>query len=303
LNKTISLYSAIESTILAEHKKPVIHEYEFIRYVAALYLNKTYMGFDIRKLSSPYPEKSILTRHLSTLIRNGVLSKIGSLPVYTFAGAQVSAQQVLCTLNPFCYLSHLSAMEWHHLTDRILHSVHVITCSPKHFKTLADDLANEDFLAPEHMSGVPITHHKVNTKTIMTHTIHEHGRKHFTNPRIQHDSGGIRVASVGQTFLDMLKEPNYCGGISHVMDVFEAHAERYLPLIIRTADKQGSTIDKMRVGYLLEEHFKFSNNHPTLEQWKKLAQRGGSRVLVAGEPYANIFSETWCLSINLSDGN
>lgn len=303
MKKTISLSSAIESKILSEHKKPVIHEYEYIRYVAELYLHKTYLGFDILKLSSDYPEKKILSRHLDRLMGNGVLSQIGSLPVYAISGKRSSVQQVVCTLNPFCYLSHLSAMEWHHLTDRIPHAIHITTCSAKQFKELAGDLSRKDFIFPDKMVGVPITHNKINSKEIMNYRIHEHGRKSFKNFPVQKNSGGIRIASVGQTFLDMLREHTYCGGISHVLEVFEEHAKRYLPLIIRETEKQGSTIDKMRIGYLLEERFGFSKNDPTIENWKKLAQRGGSRVLVSGEAYINIFSETWCISINLDNGN
>lgn len=313
MKKTISLYSAIESKILAMREKPVIHEYEYIRHVAELYRNRTYLGSTIQKISSPYPEKYILSRHLQGLINNGVLNQIGSLPIYSFSGTQTSAQQIICTLNPFSYLSHLSAMEWHHMTDRIPHAIHLITCSQRQFKTLADKLASKDFPSLERVSGetftyqdipgVPITHQKINAKKIMKYTIHEHSRKTFRNMPTQQGSGGIRVASVGQTFLDMLKEPDFCGGINHVLEVFEEHAERYLSLIIRATDKQGSTIDKMRVGYLLEERFGLAKNNPTIEGWKTSAQRGGSRVLVAGEPYANTFSETWCLSINLPDGN
>ena len=303
MKKTISLSSAIESKILSEHKKPVIHNYEYIRYVAELYLQKTYLGFDILKLSSEYPEKKILLRHLDKLMENGVLSQIGSLPVYAISNKKPSAQQIVCTLNPFCYLSHLSAMEWHHLTDRIPHAIHITTCSPKQFKELAEELAYKDFTFPDEIVGVPITHNKINSKDIMSYRIHEHGRKNFKKFPEQQNSGGIRVASIGQTFLDMLREHAYCGGIGHVLDVFEEHAKRYLPLIIRETEKQGSTIDKMRVGYLLEERFSLVKNDPIVENWKKLAQRGGSRVLVSGETYKNIFSETWCISINLDNGN
>lgn len=303
MKKSISLNDAIELKVLTEHKPPVIHEYEFIRYVAELYLKKTYAGYTISKISSPYPEKSIFSRHLQKLMSRGAFSQIGSLPVYSVSGAQPSVQQVVCTVNPFCYLSHLSAMEWHHLTDLIPHAIHLITCSPKQFKILASELAAEDFIAPENMPGVPRAHHKINEKNIMNHIIHEHSRTKFKSMPAQKNSGGIRVAPVGQTFLDMLKEPRFCGGINHVLNVFEEHAERYLPLIIRTTEKQGNNIDKMRVGYLLEEHFRFAKNNPTIENWKNLAQRGGSRILVANEPYANTFSETWCLSINLPDGN
>jgi predicted transcriptional regulator of viral defense system len=115
------------------------------------------------------------------------------------------------------------------------------------------------------------------------------------------DSGGVRVASVGQTFLDMLREPQYCGGISHVLEVFEEQAEQYLAVILKTLEREGNSIDKVRAGYVLHERLGLS--HPTIESWKAFAQRGSSRVLVAGEPYSNIYSEAWCLSLNLPNGN
>lgn len=50
----------------------------------------------------------------ANLVNKGVLTPFVALSVFAVAG--LTAQQVICTLNPFCYLSHLSAMEWHHLT-------------------------------------------------------------------------------------------------------------------------------------------------------------------------------------------
>lgn len=44
----------------------------------------------------------------------------------------------------------------------------------------------------------------------------------------------------------MLQEPDYCGGFSHVLEVFTEYAGHYLPVILKS-------IDKVRAGYILQE--------------------------------------------------
>jgi len=99
----------------------------------------------------------------------------------------------------------------------------------------------------------------------------------------------------------MLRNPSLCGGIYHVLDVYRENAKRYLRLIIDEVDRHGSAIDKVRVGYVLEERLGLTE--PRVEKWIENVQRGGSRKLVADEPYKPVFSEKWCLSINIEDNS
>ena len=108
----------------------------------------------------------------------------------------------------------------------------------------------------------------------------------------------IRVASLGRTFVDMLRKPGLCGGMKHVLDVYREHANIYLPLIISEVDRHGDKIEKVRAGYILEERCGIKNN-ATIASWVQFAQRGGSRVLDPDEAYWSTFSEKWCLSINV----
>src|SRR3546814_17754380 len=87
----------------------------------------------------------------------------------------------------------------------------------------------------------------------------------------------IRVATVGRTFLEMLREPEHCGGIQHVVDTYKDYAARYLPLITEELERHGTAIEKVRAGYLLDEVCHLQ--HPTMTAWIKHAQRGGSRML------------------------
>ena len=109
----------------------------------------------------------------------------------------------------------------------------------------------------------------------------------------------LRVSSIGRTFFDMLRNPSLCGGIYHVLDVYEESVKRYLKVIVNELERHGSAIDKVRAGYVLEERLGLSD--PCIDGWKEHIQRGGSRKLVADEPYKPVFSDNWCLSINIEE--
>jgi predicted transcriptional regulator of viral defense system len=94
----------------------------------------------------------------------------------------------------------------------------------------------------------------------------------------------------------MLQRPELSGGMSHVIETFEEHAEANLPLILNELESHGSMIDRVRAGYLLEERCNI--RHPRIDTWVRDAQRGGSRKLDPQSPYEATFSERWMISIN-----
>ena len=104
----------------------------------------------------------------------------------------------------------------------------------------------------------------------------------------------LRVAMVGRTFLDMLREPTLCGGINHVIEVYKEFASRYEPVILETLERNGTLIEKTRAGYLLAEVCGLKNH--VFDNWAKKVQRGGSRKLDPHGEYSPKYSEKWCLS-------
>jgi predicted transcriptional regulator of viral defense system len=105
------------------------------------------------------------------------------------------------------------------------------------------------------------------------------------------------MSTIGQTFLDTLDNPERCGGIAHVLDIWSQHARTYLEEIIDRIERTEKPILKIRAGYILEEHLGLSEAR--VETWVQMAQRGSSRVLNPGKPFASIFSEKWMLSLNV----
>ncbi len=294
--ETISLKEALRLSIINTHNKPVITEVEVTKYLYRLYKEKKYNDIKIGKITKSEPDYFVIRNNLADLISLGVIQQVQTLPLYSLTSySSPSAQQIACSANPFSYVAYLNAMEIHGLTDRIPKSLEMITCSSTKFKELANEQVNSEF--PEALEKGPITPKRVlNLPKIDGKRIEFHQKKNFNLPKEKQNSNGIRVPSIGDTFLSMLQDPELCGGFSHVLEVFEEYAEDYLALIVRSITKNGTSMDKARGGYILEELLGIS--HKSIDEWKKSVKRGGSRKLIASKPYVNVFSETWCISLN-----
>jgi predicted transcriptional regulator of viral defense system len=209
-----------------------------------------------------------------------------------------SAEDIFCLVNPFGYVSHLSAMERYGITDRISRSLIVTTLGRETWKEAAQDRVRKDrqrlgpfvdgydrfkmkkIAIPDLVRGRPITAHSTNVMGDMRYL----------------KSGFARIASIGQTFLDMVTKPNLCGGMRHVLEVWRDQSEAYMDEIVEAVDRSNSQIAKVRAGYILEEEV--GESGPAIERWRKFAQRGSSRLLDPTKKFSPAFSESWMLSLN-----
>jgi predicted transcriptional regulator of viral defense system len=215
-----------------------------------------------------------------------------------FGRSKATPAEIVCGLDPFAYVSHLSAMEHHGLTDRFPKILYMTRPSAIEWRKqatqrMAKDLGNrlEAFLA----SGLPRLV-RPRTARVGHTTVQFCERSQLGAFRLVPGSS-LRVATIGRVFHDMLREPMLCGGVQHVVDIYRRQAKRYLRLILDEVNQHGQPIDKVRAGYLLSEVCHL--DAPELVNWQKLAQRGGSRKLDPEGEYIPIFSERWQLSINV----
>jgi predicted transcriptional regulator of viral defense system len=203
----------------------------------------------------------------------------------------------VCSIDPFAYISHLSAMEFHGLTDKIPRVLIYSSPDQKAWRTFAHKKMQKDF------SG-----NKPDTLPLLSlNKIKKFGKKNIikfssihTGAYISIKNRALRVSSIGRTFLDMIRRPDLCDGIYNVIQAYEDYAEQYLDLILDEIDRNGNKIEKVRSGYIMEERCNIRNN-PRIEKWKENAQRGGSRKLDPNNDYYPNFSKSWCLSINIED--
>lgn len=215
-----------------------------------------------------------------------------------FGYERSTAIELACSLDPFAYVSHLSAMEHYGLTDRFSQLVYLTRPKASEWVTLAKAKMNRDlgqqtenFLKLGYPKLIRPTFKKLSGITV--HLLERSNQGAFRTTA--HSS--LRVATIGRVFLDMLREPALCGGLQHVVDVYTNHAKKYLPFVVDELNTHGAPIDKVRAGYLLSEVCKL--DHPAFADWEKFAQRGGSRKLDPEAEFEPFFSDRWKLSINL----
>lgn len=298
-NKKISAIRAL-SDKLAGLNQPVITDYDLGVHLHWLYSNQKYKGqaLQIRKSKA---EKSDFNRVVNALYKSGILStfkKINS--VHRIFGKKIkSEEEVVCSINPFAYISHLSAMEYHGLTDKIPRVLIYTAPEARKWKKFALKKMEKDYrgFANEELPMLISTIiNKVGKKKLIKfNSIH-------TGAYVNTKDSSLRVSSIGRTFLDMIRKPDLCDGIYNVIQAYREHAELYLDLIIDEIDRNGNKIEKVRAGYLLEDSARCNiKNNPRIEKWKEYVQRGGSRKLDPNNEYAPRYSETWCLSINIEE--
>jgi predicted transcriptional regulator of viral defense system len=287
---------------IGELEQPVVTSYQLGLIVFNLYKTRSYKGAAIASLQKPYPDSKTFNRTLSQLQDEGILTSYKGFPeksVFSLLGrSHDSAEDIVCTVDPFSYISHLSAMEYHGLTNRFPGKLYISSPSPSQWKIYAHEKMEKDLegnLAIYSENNMPELR-RTRLEKIDRREIHRFSSVHwgaYKNVK----GRTMRVSTIGRTFLDMLRNPEFCGGINHVLEIFDEHAESYLRLVIDEVDQHGAPIDKVRAGYLLDERLGLAFDE--LKDWLKLAQRGGSRKLDASSEYEPVWSEKWCLSLNV----
>lgn len=282
-------------------EEPVLTCYRLGLIVHRLYATKTFKGESLDRLERDYATLAEFNRAVTGLEEAGILENHPNFPhkVYRLLGRKTeSVEEVACTVDPFCYVSHLSAMSHHGLTNRL--PVKLFLSGPNHKrwreesrKQMAKDLG-EELEIYERGKMPPLAQLKMSRIDRME--VHRFNSVHwgaFKNVR----GKAMRVSTIGRTFLDMLRNPELCGGIHHVIEVIEEDAATYLQAIVGEIDQRGGPIDKVRAGYILDERMGIKND--TVDAWVEFAKRGGSRKLDASEEYRPNWSEKWCLSLNI----
>lgn len=296
------LFSKSIEDALLEQDAPIITFYEFFLLGLSLFRKGEWAGEKLKRMPNDW-DVDRARNALRRLENNQVLaldrdfkSNVWKVVQSTRSGA---AEEIACIADPFCYVSHLSAMERYGLTNRSPQALHLTTPANALWRAKRDEKMNSDLggqggdysshLAP--LLVRPGIQDQVRRRPVIVHeTKHPAEAVPVRGER-------TRISSIGRTFVDMLSEPNLCGGMTHVLEVWSDHAERWAEKIIESTDHSHSKIVKVRAGYIFNDVLRIEN--PKIDGWKEFAQRGGSRKLDPEAEYAPTFSEKWMISINV----
>ena len=268
--------------------------------IKKMYLPENRVGLFLR---GEEPGIKDFKKYVRQLVSLGLLQQTARYGVYRVTNQEVlSTQEMISLADSYIYVAYLSAMQRWGLTNR----------NPKYFlfgrpnKTIIRKLKpvlpdDNDFFV-ELPIRTPVGHESLHR------IIQQHGDSNIKIVETRYPArtmwlGGehTRISTQAATFVDMLLRPDLCGGINHVIEIWETYfIERkamILAELIEIVDETPSSILKVRAGYLISERLKIKND--TVEGWKRFAARGGSRKLDPDKPYKNTFSEKWMLSINV----
>lgn len=292
------------TTYLGELDQPVVTDYQIAVFLFRAYKDRKYKDIPVKSSASSL-SRDIFKKKIVQFCTTGVLSYHRSFSgnrVYSIMGKRgFDPGDIACAVDPFAYVSHLSAMDYHGLTNRIPSTLYISSPNPKLWSEFAQQKMEKDLgdqLQEYIESGLPkllrIAKNKIDKTPLSLHCSSHLGAFKLVRGR------SIRVSTLGRTFLDMVREPSLCGGIRHCIDVYKEHGALYKSLIIDELNQHGTQIEKSRVGYILEEVVGTVGD-PSLKEWARHVQRGGSRKLDPASEYEPIYSERWCISINVPD--
>lgn len=288
---------------LRDRALAVVTDYSLFLLIHELFTRRAYEGEQIN-IKLAQPKLGHLNRTRDALLAISVLTRDNDLADMAYRVLIVPdepAEHIVCETDPLAYISHLSAMQHHGLTNR--NPVDLSMTRPNRTdwrRMLAEELARTlgtEHLASDHRQLLqrPLFPKRIRGRKLAMHEMTEVGAWLAVR------GSPLRVATVGQTFLDTISHPKWCGGMAHVLEMWEEHAPTFLEEIIEAVEKTQRKIVKVRAGYILEEWLGISD--PRIKTWARFAQRGGSQVLDPSNPYTTgltpKFSENWMISINV----
>lgn len=279
--------------ILEQEGKPVLTAWDLFRHMLILYRDS---GKNIPPPQNLFRMGHVLRQHRVIAPDRDYLKHYRVVAV-----PDLPADDIVCLLDRFCYISHLSAMQRWNLTDRSPHPLIVSRPDDGTVAAMAASIMDRDDAEvswphrPERLAASPFRLNNIgHPRLVRQRPIKLHRSRH-AGETVRDRSGFARVSTVGKTFLDMLRQPALCGGMDHVLDVWGEHANIHLSAIIDSVDSASSAV-KCRAGHILEERLGIRD--PRVQAWRRCARRGGSRVLDSTRPYAPVWSETWMISLN-----
>ncbi len=298
MQKTISIEEAASLWVIGLDRKTAFFDselYEFLHYIRE---TRSFQNQNIKGFRTDSNLKKKLSEVTDYLVSSGLVQKPYD-NYFVIANKNPSDLEIVCSLYNIGYITYLSAMRFYNLTNRIPKRIDYIAPTRPLWKKTQSQLLSENSIDGKNLGKnnffippYPSERIKIKGKYLNVHSrsrLYPHMNK----------GEGVRIIRIGDLFLEMVKNPDLCGGFQHVLEVYEEMAEVLLNEIIDSVELYGTAIDKSRIGFILNSHLDIQD--PIIAEWKAYSTaRGGSRKMISNEPYSDLYSEDWCISLNHS---
>ncbi|HAG1192600.1 TPA: hypothetical protein G8W20_004830 [Salmonella enterica] len=297
MTEKISLEEAVTLWLTSFEDKVAFFDSELYSFLYLVRETKSFKGYPIQRLRINSDLKRKFSEVSHYLISSGLAKKYND-KYFTIGNVAPDSLEVVCSLYNTGYISYLSAMRFYNLTNRIPKKIDFTTPTRPLWKKIQSQLLTENEINDSKLgSNIFTPPYPSERIKIENKTLNVHARSHLTEPKRKGVS--VRVIEVGELFLEMLRHPDLCGGLQHVLEVYDEMAEALLEEIIVAVESLGTNMDKSRVGFIIDSFLDIKD--PRIQHWKKTATaRGGSRKFIPNEDYLGPISEEWCLSLNHS---
>ncbi len=285
--------------LLGDSGLPLVTEYDLYQRARPIVASGQYQGRKITRLPAIWQQNQ-LRAMIRNLVKRRVLAADDDFKAGVWRVVQAitaaTAEEAICLVDPFAYISHLSAMQRYGITDRAPEALHLTTPARALWTRLRNERMARDYDGESPDADLPQLirigfHDAVRRRPVV---LHETGHPADPAPIAGNAS---RIVGIGRVFVDMLDQPELCGGIHHVLDCFERHADTWFDDIVAAVDAFDSPIVKVRAGHILDERLDIAS--PAVMRWLGCAQRGGSRKLDPYTPYGSRYSEKWMIALNV----
>lgn len=304
----LSTVSEAALMTLLDRKRPVVTGYELFQLVWDIYTFPEKYPIKIRKrISAPgYDQFSRVigelaqARHIradrdfegvSTVSTKTQVFRVSEIP-------DLPAEDVACLVDPFCYVGFISALQRYGLSVRQPKFLSLVSPASSAWTKLKNEKLTADYgftPSPHNLNYYRRLEHIKFPDVIRDRKIEVHRIKHEYKTQSAEDSY-YRIIEIGDLFVQTLVHPELCGGMIHVLDVWEDHCETYLSQIVSAVSNYPGPIVKVRAGYIISERLRLEND--TVSSWQRFAQRGGSRKLDPNADYGSTWSEDWMIATN-----
>ena len=195
---------------LEANNKPVLPHFHFFQIVLNMYRDSSGEKLYLRRQVPDSDDISRLRKILKAVGAIGNDRDYGSRIVRVLTVSDLPAEDIVCLVDPTCYVSHLSAMQRWGLTDR---TPRVLALTRPDRATSIAALRNymSDALNGDEVNPYPlrlIQHpYRVRRRSVALY------ESKTADQFIAIRGTNVRLSTIGQTFLDTLQRPDLCGGM------------------------------------------------------------------------------------------